>query len=58
MIYHHQLKAENPLSLQIFDLKHKLEKPTHFHNQTLIHILFFTSILLKSFSCTGNSIPS
>ena len=34
MIYHHQLKATNPLSLQIFDPKHKLEKPVHFRNQT------------------------
>ena len=30
MIYHHQLEATSPLSLQIFDLRRKLEKPTLF----------------------------
>ena len=33
-IYHHQLKATTPFSLQIFYLKRTLEKPTHFHNET------------------------
>ena len=57
VIYNHQLKATNRLSLQIFSLKHKFEKPTHLHNHVNAYIAFY-SILLKSFSCTGNSLSS
>ena len=48
----YQLQATNPSSFQIFDLKRKLEKLVCFHNKTPF------LILLKSFSRTGNLIPS
>ena len=47
MYHHHQLKAINSLSLQIFDLKCKLKKPTHFHNPT--HWCKYCSFFSKIF---------
>ena len=61
MIYHHQLKAINPLSFQILDLKYKLEKPSQptiffLHCKlNFIIIMFFSNFLAAFLILSGCS---